>query len=149
MGFELVVVRSETDWNDYHMIRRSVLWEARGRTGYNERHGNEYHSHNYPLLLKADGCSVGTVRLDNFGNGSGAIRLVAIEGQQQKSGLGRIMTDLLAAYAKTLGITVLYVAPAPEAIGFYQKTGWLPYIWNKSEFDDIYPDCTQLRKLLA
>ena len=37
MDYELVEVAGENEWRDYHAIRREVLWEAQGRTGYNDR----------------------------------------------------------------------------------------------------------------
>jgi hypothetical protein len=57
MGYELVKVTTESDWRDYHSLRRHVLWEASGRTGYDEKRPEEFLAANYPLLLKLDGRS--------------------------------------------------------------------------------------------
>jgi len=70
MGYELVEVARESDWRDYHTIRREVLWEARGRTSYNDRNRDEYLPANHPLLLRLHGRAIGTTRLDDFGNGA-------------------------------------------------------------------------------
>src|SRR5260370_35361343 len=78
MTYELVKVTTESDWRDYHSLRREALWEARGRSRYNERHADESVPTNHPLLLKLDGRSIGTTRLDDFGDARGAVRLVAI-----------------------------------------------------------------------
>jgi hypothetical protein len=51
MNYELVEVAGDNEWRDYHAIRREVLWEARARTGYNDRHSDEYLPANHPLLL--------------------------------------------------------------------------------------------------
>src|SRR5215831_8309199 len=72
MDYELVEVAGDNEWRDYHAIRREVLWEARRRTGYNDKHSDDYVSANRPLLLKADGRAIGTTRLDDLGNGTGA-----------------------------------------------------------------------------
>ena len=60
MGYELVKVTIESDWRDYHLLRRQVLWEAMGRNGYDENRPGEYIPTNHPLLLKFDGRSIGT-----------------------------------------------------------------------------------------
>jgi hypothetical protein len=31
MAYDMVKVTTESDWRDYHSLRREVLWEARGR----------------------------------------------------------------------------------------------------------------------
>jgi hypothetical protein len=68
MNYRLVDVENEADWRAYHAIRRNVLWEARGRWNYDERHEDEYRSNHHPLLLKLDERNIGTARLDDFGN---------------------------------------------------------------------------------
>src|SRR5436190_8069932 len=93
MAYALAKVATESDWRDYHAIRRSVLWEARGLGGYDEHHGDEYIPANHPLLLKLDGGSIGTVRVDDFGNGTGAVRLVAIVTNLQRQGHGRVLSQ--------------------------------------------------------
>jgi hypothetical protein len=52
MGYDLVEVTNENDWQDYHAIRRAVLWEARGRSGYDDAHADEFLPTSRPLLLK-------------------------------------------------------------------------------------------------
>ena len=76
----------DNEWRDYHAIRREVLWEARGRTGYNDKQSDEYRPANHPLLLKLDGRAIGTARLDDLGNGTGVVRLVAIVTDLQRRG---------------------------------------------------------------
>src|ERR1700680_3664446 len=79
MSYDLIRVTAKHDWEDYHSIRRRVLWERRGLSNYDDTHADEYKTSNHPLLLRLDGRAIGTVRLDEFGSGIGAIRLVAIE----------------------------------------------------------------------
>jgi hypothetical protein len=42
--FDLKVVASREDWAAYHAIRERVLWEARGRRGYDRTHPDEQKS---------------------------------------------------------------------------------------------------------
>lgn len=147
MTYELTEVIAERDWQEYHSIRRRVLWERRGLAHYGDNHADEYHPANHPLLLKLNGRAIGTVRLDNFG--TGAVRLVAIEPDLRQQGHGRLLSDCVEGYARRLGIQILYVNTAPEAIGYYEKLGWAPEIWNEAELVGIASKCRQMSKRLT
>ena len=71
-------VARESDRADYDTIRRELLWEARGRTGYNDRNHDEYLPANHPLLLKLHGRVIGASRVDDLATARAPVRLVAI-----------------------------------------------------------------------
>jgi N-acetylglutamate synthase-like GNAT family acetyltransferase len=144
-----VKVSNESDWREYHALRREILWEARGLSGYDQNHRDEYVSTNHPLLLKLDERSIGTTRLDDFGNGRGAVRLVTIAADMQRQGHGRVLCALIESYAARLGITTLLVNAAPEAIGWYEKMGWEHYSWDTGELTGIVSRCEQMRKVIS
>src|SRR3954468_17223506 len=107
MSYELIKVATENDWRDYHALRRHVLWEARGRNGYDETRPAEHDSANTPLLLKLNGRPIGTTRLDNLGDHKGVVRLVAITADIQRQGHGRILSELVDDHAVRLGLNTL------------------------------------------
>ena len=148
MRHELVEVRSPDEWKAYHFLRRTVLWEAKGRLNYNENHPDEHLKGNHPLLLKLDGLSIGTARLDEVDRCSGVVRLVSIAPDVQRSGHGRALSMLTEDYARRLGITTLLVNAAPDAVGFYEKMGWKKDIWDESELRGLAADCIQMTKIL-
>ena len=52
---QLRAPESNADWEAYHRIRETVLWEARGRFGvYDRGHPDEHVAGNHPLLLEHD-----------------------------------------------------------------------------------------------
>lgn len=126
-----------------------MLWELRGLTNYDEGHEDEYKPGNYPLLLKRNGRVLGTVRLDDFGNGTGAVRLVAIEPDLQRQGHGRVLSEHVENYARRLGIKKLYVNAVPDAVGYYEKLGWKPELWDKNELVGMASHCLQMSKQLS
>ena len=149
MAYTLVEVTTESDWRDYHSLRREVLWEARGQSGYDDRHADEYAPSNHPLLLRLDGRSIGTTRLDDFGDGSGAIRLVAIAAEMRRQGHGRVLSRLVGAYARRLGISALFVNAAPEAVSYYEKMGWEACVWDEAEPTGIAAGANQMWKPIS
>lgn len=133
----------------YHSLRRKVLWEARGRSDYNEAHADEYVPANHPLLLKLDGRPIGTTRLDDFGDGRGAVRLVAIAVDVRRRGHGRALSELVENYVRRLRLKTLLVNADPAAIGYYEKMGWKACLWDEAEFTGIASDCKQMSKAIS
>ncbi len=52
ISYDLILVKAERDWREYHSIRHRVLWAGRGLTNYDENHADEYSQANHPLLLR-------------------------------------------------------------------------------------------------
>lgn len=148
MRYELIEVQSADEWKAYHLLRRTVLWEAKGRFNYNENHPDEHLNANHPLLLKLQGRAIGTARLDETGRGAGVVRLVSISSDVQRSGHGRALSSLIEDYARRFGIATLLVNAAPDAVGFYEKMGWKKDMWDQSELRGLASDCIQMTKNL-
>jgi N-acetylglutamate synthase-like GNAT family acetyltransferase len=148
MNYELVKVATEHDWEEYHALRRRVLWEARGRSDYDPTRPAERAATNHPLLLKLDGRPIGTTRLDDLGDGRGVVRLVAIASDVQRQGHGRSLSGLVERYAQQLGLHTLLVNADPDAVGYYEKIGWRDCTWDEAELTGIASGCTQMAKSL-
>ncbi|HEV7278544.1 MAG TPA: GNAT family N-acetyltransferase [Devosiaceae bacterium] len=147
MGLTLEPPANDDDWRAFHDIREAVLFIGRGRIGvYDRNHPHDRAPQNQCLLLKLDGRPVGTVRLDDFGDGSGCLRLVAVTEREQRRGHGRALSDLCDARMRALGFHTLKVNAAPEAVGFYEKLGWKRQLWDATELAGIAGDCVQMVK---
>ncbi len=150
MAYQLIKAESEQDWLSYHEIRRTILFEDRGRIGiYNANHPDEANPYNHSLLLKFNNYAYVTTRLDNRKDGTGIVRQVAIIRSEQGKGHGRILSRLVDEYAQSLGINILLVNSAPESVGYYEHTGWVPFLWDKRELSEISEGCIQMRKHLS
>ncbi len=148
-GFTLVDVVDQDDWWAYHHIRRTVLFDARGVPDYDANRPDEHSPTNHPLLLKHDGRdAIGTVRLDQRSAGGGITRLVAIRSDLQRRGLGRLMMGLVEPRALSLAMDTLYVSSAPDAVGFYERIGFQPFLFDPSDLTGIAAGCVQMRKPL-
>ncbi|TPL14814.1 GNAT family N-acetyltransferase [Mesorhizobium sp. B2-4-9] len=105
------------------------------------------------LLLEADGEAVAVVTLDDLGDGSGAIRGVAVRSDRQGKGIGRVLGRLVESFAKTQGIGRMCVNADPEAVGYYSAMGFVPDVWGEIELADYragraWPAPVQMTKAL-
>ncbi len=150
MTYTLEAPASPDDWQAFHDIREAELFRARHRdVTYDRNHPDDFTPENQPLLFKRDGQPIGVMRLDDLGDGTGAVRLVAITHAEQGRGHGRAMAALCDTIARGAGLHTLNVNAAPEALGFYEKTGWERFVWNPAELVSIAADCVQMRKRLG
>ena len=150
MSFSLEAPAGPADWQAFHDIREADLFRARhADVVYDRNHPDDFTPANRPLLFKRDGRPIGVIRLDALGGGTGAVRLVAIAKAEQGRGLGRIMAGMCEDLARASGLHTLYVNAAPEALGFYEKTGWERFAWNPDELVSIAADCVQMRKRIG
>lgn len=134
--FELKHLRTEADWQAYHHIRRTILFEGRGRGDvYDPNHPDDRKENNYPFLLIHDDLPVGTVRVDiDRQDRSAYMRLVAVIAEEQGKGFGRVMIRLVEAFVLENRCTVLHVVPNKDAVGFYRKCGY-----SATELQDSEP----------
>ena len=149
MAYTLDPPATDDEWQAFHDIRDDVLFKARHRdVPYNRNHPDDFTPANTPLLLKEDGRPVGTIRLDDRGDGTGVVRLVAVIAGVQGRGHGRAMSQLCDERVRAKGLRTLYVNAAPEALGFYEKMGWERHTWDADQLVGIAADCIQMRKRL-
>lgn len=142
-GYELCLVENADDWAAYHRIRRTVLFEARGRFDYVTDGPEELKAENLSLLLKYREQPIGTVRLDQKPNGKAIVRLVATISHLQKQGHGTAIIQRVEILAASLGFNQLLVHAALDAVDFYQKLGF-----SRFDFDTADIQSVQLRKLI-
>jgi len=145
---DLVVVTTPEEWDAYHSIRRTELFEARGRI-YDPNDPDEFAATHFPLLLKWSGIGIGTTRLDIHSADVGIVRLVAIMKSEQGKGHGRILAVRTEAFARERGIRKLFVNAAANAVGFYERIGFRPASWDASELVGWNSDSVQMAKSLS
>lgn len=147
MTLELRVVQTDDEWAAMHDIRRRVLFTPgrHGNVTYDDNHPDDRAEGNIPHILMLDEAPIGILRLDVKGD-YGMIRLVAIAPEHQRNGYGELMEKMLTEKAWGLGLKQLRLNSAPDAVGFYEKTGWRKETWDPEELVGIASDCVQMVK---
>jgi len=147
---ELRAVQSDDEWTAMHDIRRRVLFAA-GRHAteivYDDNHPDDRVPENVPHILMLDERPIGVARLDLKGDYA-VVRLVAISPEHQRNGFGEIMDKMLTEKSWELGVKQMRVNAAPDAVGFYEKTGWHRHSWDSEELVGIASNCVQMIKTL-
>ena len=150
MSYELVVVTRPDDWEAYHAIRRVELFEARGRIGvYDADHPDDRAPNHFPLLLKWNGRGIATTRLDVRASGLAVVRLVAVVKAEQRKGHGRVLAARTEAFARDRGAIKLLVNAVADAVGFYERIGFVHEPWDAAELVGWNADSAQMAKTLV
>lgn len=124
-GHELRAPCNDEEWRAFHDIRRKVLFENRGkRESYIENHPDDSKAGNHPLTLLHGGTVIGVVRIDVCEKVAW-LRRLAIHDDLQRLGHGRVLVELAEAFAKAEGCAEVRSNAAVEAVGFYERCGYV------------------------
>ena len=148
--YELVQASSPEDWEMLHNLRRSEIFAQREGVTYKADHPDDQAPNHFPLILRFQDQRIGTARLDLFENGGAAIRLVAIARQEQRKGHGRVMEQLFEEFARSKGVSKIFVNAHPSAVGYYERLGFVHEDWQEPSGtrSSIAKDCVLMTKQL-
>ena len=129
-----------------HAIRRSTLFTPDRGVIYDENHPHDLDPANQCFLFLLEGQPIGVVRLDPRSGNQGIVRLVGIIPELQRQGHGRVLGDLIEVEARGRGMIKLALNARQDAVGFYERLGWLPEVWDRGELQTFAAHCTQMTK---
>jgi GNAT superfamily N-acetyltransferase len=113
------------EWCAFHVIRRKVLFENRGKADYVNNHPDDFKPGNHPLILLFRQEVIGVVRID-ICEPEAWLRRVAIREELQRRGHGRVLLRLAELFALDNGCSEIRTNAAIEAVGFYERCGYVP-----------------------
>lgn len=117
--------RTEVEWAAYHALRRTMLFERRGRFGvYDANHPDEHDPANHPFLFFVDDVPTGTVRVD-IGDDDAIFRLVTIREDLQRQGHGTRMLELAQQFVREQKRALIRSHVNRDAEGFYERCGFV------------------------
>ena len=146
--YELVQVLTADEWQAVHDMRRAELFVRHPGIRYDENHPDDRMPGHFLFLLLLNGEAIGTARLDLAAPRKGIMRLVAITRDKQRKGHGRVLQERFETFARGMGVTDLYVNAARDAVGFYERMGFIPEHFDDAARKGIADDTVPMRKRL-
>ena len=135
--YQLRAPSSDEEWRAFHDIRRRVLFENRGKgETYIENHPDDSKVGNHPLVFLYEGVVIGVLRVDIDGTVAW-LRRVAIRDDQQRLGHGRVLLRLAESFAKSKGCKEMQSNAAVEAVGFYERCGYVRDVSEQAPANSI------------
>jgi GNAT superfamily N-acetyltransferase len=130
-GYVLCTPADESEWAEYHRIRRTALFEPFHPTvTYDPDHPEERKPNHHSLVLKKDGVVIGTIRVDLFDADRAAFRIIAIDLDHQRQGHGAALLRLAEAYARRAGRRRVVLHGNPANTAFYLRNGYVESKWH-------------------
>lgn len=139
-------VETLLEWEIYHKLRETLLFQAYGRTEYDRNHPSLTAENHYHFVMY-DGEKIVTIAmLQILDDGRAALRALATDPDFQMRGYGAKAMVYLENWAKEQGCTLMIMHAARPAVGFYRRVGYKDM--NFSEDRSINVDIIDLGKEL-
>lgn len=122
MGIEIRAPKTSEEWEDYYDLRYRILREPLDQPRGSERNeGDETGEH---FALYDNGILKAIARLDRSGENIAQVRFVAVEGDQQGKGYGRLIMQATEESSKQRGDVKMILHARDYAVNFYLKLGY-------------------------
>jgi ribosomal protein S18 acetylase RimI-like enzyme len=130
-AFELRSPWNAAEWDRYHAIRKTCLFETyHPWIEYDRHHPDERDPANHPLGFLIDGEMVGSIRIDEKPDRRAVFRMVAIANGLRGRHLGSRLLDMAEGYAADMGASSICLNSVAAAVGFYRRRGYDAYRWQ-------------------
>ncbi len=119
---EVVRITTEADLETALSIRREVFIEGQDVPVDLELDGRDDEATHF--LARADGESVGTARLRDYGDGVAKVERVAVREPHRGEGWGRRIMAAVEEHAREVGYERVHLAAQVPVVGFYERLGY-------------------------
>lgn len=122
MNIEIRAPRTEAEWQDYYDLRYSVLRAPLNQPLGSER--NDGDKTGVHFALYEDEVLMAIARLDKASDAQAQVRFVAVEGNAQGKGYGRMIMEATEIAAKERGDSEMILQARDYAVDFYLKLNY-------------------------
>jgi predicted GNAT family N-acyltransferase len=119
MGITIRQPETEKEWEDYYDLRYRVLREPLGQPVGSERNEGDVSGDHFALY--DNGTLKAIARLDNSGEKIAQVRFVAVEGNQQGKGYGRMIMEAVEKRSMERGDLKMILHARDYAVDFYLR----------------------------
>lgn len=130
--FELRRPASDTEWECYHSIRERAIWKGLGIDAVDGPYDRDrpVEPGYTPLVLQRNGITVGTMGVQDMGDGVMQHRAIAVDPACQHRGYGSVMLYMAENAGRRDGFRSARVFAHPAALMFYARNGYLHCDWE-------------------
>ena len=114
--------RTREEWQSYYDLRWRILRAPWQSTGPERDETDDVSIHR--MVCRADGRVLAVGRLHRIDKGTGQIRFMAVDSDQQRKGYGSLLLSSLEAAASDLNLTVIMLQARENALPFYEHHGY-------------------------
>lgn len=114
--------KSDTDFEKYYALRWRILrkpWGQQKGSEVNKCDGDAFH-----IFAEKDNKVIGVGCIHELEDGVGRIRLMAVDNDFQKQGIGDAIVKLLEDNAKSKKWSKVRLWARESAVSFYEKSGY-------------------------
>lgn len=127
--------QSAEEWEMYYDLRFRILREPLGKERGSER--NEGDANGQHLALFNAGKLFAIARLDSISSTICQVRFVAVEGNHQGEGFGKLIMQAAEELGKNLGHQTMVLHARDYALPFYEKLGFMNHGPSYVLFDTL------------
>jgi ribosomal protein S18 acetylase RimI-like enzyme len=91
---------------------------------------------------------IGYVHVQNWPHHRAALRIIVIDEQVRKLGIGKYLMDCCEQALKQNGVKLLQTEASPGAYLFYQKLGYIEMPFDNPDGEPTHPDDRAMGKYL-
>lgn len=124
--FHLESPKTEQEWNEYHRIRKTEIFDQLENIEYDYNHPSLRSENCYHFCFYLSDKIIGAIMFELLeSHHRAAIRTIAIDKDYQNKGFGSILLKLTENKLKELDIKTIHVHANPKAYKFYKNNGYI------------------------
>lgn len=133
-GLRIVQVLTEQEYNQYHEIIKSELFNKVG-LDYDSRHLEALQANHFHFVLRKNVDIVGALHIEYLNKQDCSLRSIAIKAEFQSQGLGSYLIEKIEKWLFQQGKKKILLHANHKNIDFYHKLGYVQMSFNEPDKD--------------
>lgn len=129
-GLTMVEALLNQEWDAYHRIRKTLLFEPRG-VQYDPHHPSITAENHYNFVLMRGTDIIGAIAVELLDNERAALRSLVIDTPYQNRGYGDKFLRMIERWILHQNRTKIVLHSVPQAVSFYKRAGYLEEPFNE------------------
>ena len=127
--------KTENEFLQYYNLRWRILrkpWDQPKGSEEDDKEDKAYH-----LIASKSNIVIAVARLEFLANNNAQLRYMAVDRKYQRKGIGHQLINHMEYYARKISIDKIFLHARENAVGFYEKQGYVVTEKSYLLFDSI------------